>query len=294
MGESNAAIGCRDEGVLRPRGIKAKHFSLWLYGLAGILGAAVHGLASAGAWPTKPGEGQIISTSLFDNASQAYDDNGNISQTGNSQDISFSKSEMSVYLEHGLTAKTTLVAQSSFQDIQFRAGIDDVDFTGIGESYIGVRHLFWHDTKTVISAQGGLIFAGAGEAISDADLGFGATHFEARVLLGRSLELAKRDGFVDLQAARRFRPGNVPDEWRVDATAGWRPINNIQFLAQGFYTASEAEFEIARRNTRLKLQASLVYDRSARTSYQIGLYQTVAGKNIIKEKAFFIAIWSRY
>lgn len=274
---------------MRLRDIKRNYYSLWFHGLANVLCAAVHELASAGAWPTEAGKGQVISTSLFDTANQAYDENGDANQ-----DISFSKFEGAVYLEHGLTPKTTLVLQSSFQDIQFRAGVDDVDFSGIGESYIGLRHLLWHDSTTVISAQGGLLLAGPGEAISDADLGFGNTHFEARFLLGRSFEMAKQDGFVDFQVARRFRPGNIPNEWRLDATAGWRPVNDVQILAQGFYTASEAEFEIARRNTRLKLQGSLVYDRNPKTSYQIGLYQTVAGKNIIKEKAFFISIWSRY
>ncbi len=269
--------------------LKNRDFSIWLNGLAGILYAASSGLAHAGAWPSPVGEGQIISTTLFNNASQGYDDNGNITQ-----EVRFSKSEASVYLEHGLTAATTLVLQSSFQDIEFRAGVDDIAFSGVGESYLGLRRLFWHDAKTVLSVQGGLIFAGAGEAISDADLGIGSTHLEARVLLGRSFNLAKRDGFVDLQMARRFRPENYPDEWRVDVTAGWRPLNNAQVLLQGFYTASEAEFEIARRNTRLKLQSSLVYDRSAKTSYQIGIYQTVVGRNIVKEKAFFVAIWSRY
>jgi len=289
VGERITTTGCRNEGVVRLMHAKNRGFSIWAFGLAWILCAAFPLQASAGAWPTEAGAGQIISTSLFDNASQAFDENGDASQA-----VSFSKFEGAVYMEHGLTAKTTLVLQSSFQDIQFRAGVDDVNFSGLGESYLGLRHLLWDDDKTVISAQGGVLFAGAGEAIADADLGFGTTHYEARVLLGRSFKLAKRDGFIDLQAARRFRPGNFPDEWRLDATTGWRPVKNIQILAQGFYTASEAEFEIARRNTRLKLQGSLVYDRSAKTSYQIGLYQTVAGQNIVKEKAFFIAIWSRY
>ncbi|MCF6274461.1 MAG: hypothetical protein L3J05_01690, partial [Robiginitomaculum sp.] len=97
-----------------------------------------------------------------------------------------------------------------------------------------------------------------------------------------------------MQMARRKRPGGTPDEWRLDDTAGWCIAAKVQVLAQGFYTASGEQFEVARRNTRLKLQSSLVYAWSPKTSYQIGLYRTVAGRNIIKEKAFFIAVWSRY
>lgn len=246
-------------------------------------------LAHAGAWPTPAGEGQVISTTLFDNAGIGYDDNGELTQ-----DVFFNKFENAIYWEHGLTKKTTLILQSCYQDIQFRAGVDDVSFSGIGESYIGLRRVMWRDDKWVVSGQAGALFAGAGETVSDADLGFGSTHFEARFLLGRSFKLAKRDGFFDVQLARRFRPGNAPDEWRFDATTGWRPREKFQVLAQGFYTASQEQFEISRRNTRLKLQGSIIYDHNPKTSYQIGLYQTVAGRNIVKEKAFFIAAWKRY
>jgi len=245
--------------------------------------------AQAGAWPTEAGKGQVISTTLFDNANIGYDDNGK-----STEDVFFNKSEAAIYWEHGLTQKTTLVLQSSYQDIQFRAGVDDINFSGVGESYVGLRRVFWRDDKWVMSGQAGVLFAGAGETVSDADLGFGSTHYEARLLVGRNFKLAKRDGFFDMQAAYRKRPGNAPDEWRLDATSGWQAHEKVQILAQGFYTASDASFEIARRNTRFKLQSSIIYQHNPKTSYQIGMYQTVAGRNIVKEKAFFIAAWKRY
>jgi len=187
-----------------------------------------------------------------------------------------------------------LILQSSYQDIQFTAGVDVVNFSGIGESYAGLRRVYWQNSKWVVSAQGGVIFAGPGEVISDADLGSGSTHYEGRFLVGRSFKLAKKDGFIDIQTAYRYRPGTQPDERRVDVTAGWHPSKKIQILAQGFYIKSEEQFEISRPNTRLKLQGSVVYNHNAKTSYQIGLYQTVAGRNIVKENAFFIAAWKRY
>ncbi len=245
--------------------------------------------AYAGAWPTAPGKGQVISTTLFDNASQGYDDNGELTQN-----VFFNKSEAAIYWEHGLTAKTTLVLQSSYQDIEFRAGVDDIKFSGVGDSYAGLRRVFWQEGKWVVSGQAGVLFAGAGETIADADLGFGSTHYEARFLFGRSFKFAQKDGFFDVQTAYRMRPGAAPDEWRLDATSGWRPNERFQILAQGFYTSSREQFEIARDNSRFKIQGSIVYEHNPKTSYQIGLYQTVAGRNIVKEKAFFISAWKRY
>ena len=261
----------------------------WGLCIAGLTSLSLSTLAHAGAWPTPVGEGQVISTTLFDNASTGYDDDGNLTQQ-----VSFNKSEGAIYWEHGLTDKTTLILQSSYQDIQFTAGVDVVRFSGIGESYAGLRRVFWQNDKWVASAQAGVIFSGSGEAISDADLGTGSTHYEGRFLVGRSFKLAKKDGFVDVQIAYRYRPTAQPDERRVDATLGWKPSEKFQILAQGFYTQSAEQFEIARRNTRLKLQGSVVYNHNPKTSYQIGLYQTVAGRNIVKENAFFMSVWKRY
>jgi virulence-associated protein VapD len=261
-------------------------WGLYMTGLTSLFMAA---FAHAGAWPTAVGEGQVISTTLFDNAKSGYDDDGKLTQQ-----VSFNKSEGAIYWEHGLTEKTTVVLQSSIQDIQFTAGVDSVNFSGVGESYAGLRRVFWQNEKWVVSGQAGVIFAGSGEAIADADLGTGTTHYESRFLVGRSFKLAKRDGFVDIQAAYRYRPGTQPDERRFDATLGWRPSEKLQILAQGFYTGSEEQFEIARSNRRLKLQGSIVYERSPKTSYQFGVYQTIAGRNIVKENAFFIAAWKRY
>ena len=245
--------------------------------MAGLTSFSLSTFAYAGAWPTDAGEGQVISTTLFDNARTGYDDDGNLTQQ-----VSFNKSEGAIYWEHGLTDKTTVVLQSSYQDIQFTAGVDVVNFSGIGESYAGLRRVFWQNGKWVASAQAGVIFAGSGETISDADLGAGSTNYEGRFLVGRSFKLAKKDGFVDIQAAYRYRPGIQPDERRVDATIGWQASKKFQILAQGFYTGSEEQFEFARPNTRLKLQGSVVYNHNPKTSYQIGLYKTVAGRNIVK------------
>ena len=245
--------------------------------------------AWAGAWPTPVGQGQIITTTLSDSANSGYNDVGNLRA-----DVFFSKTEGAVYWEHGLSPTTTLVLQSSMQDIQFKAGEDIVDFSGVGESYIGLRHVLQKWDNTIFSAQAGVLFAGSGESISDADLGVGATQFEGRLLLGHSFKLAHKDGFLDIQGAYRMRGDTVPDEWRLDVTTGWAPRDNFQILTQGFYTSGGAKFEVSRANKRLKLQSSVVYRHSPKTSYQIGFYETVAGRNIVKEKAFFIAIWSRY
>ena len=254
--------------------------------------------AFAGAWPVPKGKGLVISTSLYNKANKAYDENGKLNL-----DVTFSKLEEGIYIEHGLRKNTTLILQSSVQDISYLEEIDfnsdifngnEKDYFGIGESYLGLRQLLWQGDKTVFSAQGGVLLASGGEAITDADLGLGATHFEARLLLGRSFKISNKDGFVDLQIARRFRPGKFPSEWRMELSSGLKFSKKTMFMLQGFYTEGEGALGLARDNSRLKIQPSFVYDKSSKTSWQAGVYQTVRGHNIIREQAVFIGIWKRY
>ncbi len=246
-------------------------------------------LAKAGAWPISVGHGQVIQTNLIVNAQKGFDSSGELSLP-----VQFSKYEAGVFWEHGLSEKLTLVLASSFQDIKFVAGVDEVDFSGFGETEISVRRVMWRNTNSIVSAQIGVVFAGAGETVSDADLGIGGTQYQMRLLAGRSFKFAGRDGFVEGQFAWRFRSQNIPDEWSLDLTTGWRPHPKWQILAQSFYVDGQAELGLARSTSRLKLQTALVYDQNHKTSYQIGVYKTVAGKNIIQEKAVFLSIWQRY
>ncbi len=246
-------------------------------------------IAKAGAWPVEAGHGQIISTSLFDAASTGYDENG-----GKRREVDFSKYEEAVFVEQALDEKWTFIFSSALQDVSYTAGIDKVSFSGLGETYIGVRRPVWEQGRSILSAQAGVLIAGSGESISDADLGVGKLSYETRLLAGHSFKFAKRDSFAELQIARRFRTGPYPNDWRLDATLGWQAHRNLQIFTQAFYTKTAESPELNRANTRLKLQGSFVLKRSKKTSWQLGGYETVAGKNSIRERAVFFAIWSRY
>lgn len=235
------------------------------------------------------GEGQAIETNLVVRADKGFDANGNITVP-----VQFSKFETGVFLEHGLSDRFTLVLASSFQDLEFTAGVDQVNFIGFGETEVGMRNVIWKEGPTVVSTQASVIFAGPGETVTDADLGIGGTQYEARVLVGRSFKLVNKDGFFDAQLARRFRGQNISDEWRLDLSTGWRPLPKWQVLAQTFYVYGQSVPNLTRSNSRLKAQASVVFDRNRKTSYQIGVYKTVLGKNIIQENAIFLSIWQRY
>ena len=262
----------------------------WFYGVIMVCtGIALPSISWAGAWTMPVKSGQLINTTLFDKATRQYNDEGELIELD-----SFQKSETSVYWEYGLLEKSTLVVQAALQDVTIaNDGIVDT-YKGTGESSIGIRYQLLNTDNWVVSSQASIVFGAGGENISDAELGFGNTHAELRLLAGRGFKINKKDAFVDLQSAWRIRPKQNPNDFRFDATFGVRPRSDILLLGQGFFVKTNGYKRLIRENRRLKLQASIVYDRSKRTSYQIGAYQTVAGRNTVKEKAIFMGVWTRY
>ena len=72
---------------------------------------------------------------------------------------------------------------------------------------------------------------------------------------------------------------------------------NRQILAQVFYSQTGGQIIENDRilpNRYVKLQGSMVLKRSRKTSVQFGVFQTVAGRNIVQEKGVFAAVWRRY
>lgn len=249
-------------------------------------------LAYAGAWALPQGEGQIISTTVHDTANQAYDDKWKLTR-----DVNFAKVDSRFFMEHGLTSKLTLVLETAIQDVDYTSRDGRTKVQGLGNSAMGARYQFFKKGKHVTAIQGTFILAGNGENISDADLGRGGNGLELRALYGRSFKALKRDGFVDLQAAWIYRSGQSPDSYKSDISLGINATKNIQLIGQAFYSKTNGQvlgIDRVLSNESLKLQASLVRKTSEKRSYQVGVFQTVAGRNIVKEKAVIFGVWQRY
>ncbi len=238
------------------------------------------------------GQGQIISTTATNRASRGYDDRWALSN-----DVEFSKTDNQFYWEHGLLPRVTLIGTTAFQDVDFTSRDGRKSVTGFGTSSLGARYQIYQKGRFVGSLQGAYILAGAGENIADADLGRGGNGFEIRALAGRSFQLFKREGFIDVQSAWIIRPGDSPDTFKDDLTIGWSVDKKTQIIGQGFYSRTNAQvldFDRILPNESFKLQASIVRKRSETRSVQFGVFRSVAGRNIVQESGVYAAVWRRY
>ena len=256
--------------------------------LAGGLVAAmavgvIAGPANAGPWTQAKGQGQLIVKYEDMQADRGFNMDGVLA------DLPAERRDtvLGVFGEYGLTDRLTLQFRGEWQ-----AGEDAfVDYEGRGPLEIGVTWQAWRDDRAAVSLYAGYADGGEGRNAGYAAPGVGDADWEIRASVGRSFGGAGRWGpsasFVELQTARRMRAG-LPDETRIDATAGAHIGGDWMVLAQAF--GGQADDGGPRW---LSLEASVVRDLGD-WSLQAGWRQAVAGRETPESGGPVIALWRRF
>lgn len=252
--------------------------------LIGLAGLAAAGPTHAGPWVQPKGHGQVILKYEDMRAERGFDGDGAPADLpGDRRDTA-----VGVFAEYGLADRFTVQFKGDWQ-----SGDDAfVDYEGRGPLEIGVTWQAWRDDRTAVSLYGGVADGGEGRNAGYASPGEGDSDWEARASVGRSFggwraAWAPRGGFVELQAARRLRQG-LPDETRVDATAGAHFGDDWMVLAQAY--GGQADDGGPRW---LSVEASVVRDVGD-WSLQAGWRQAVAGRETPESGGPVIALWRRF
>lgn len=260
--------------------------------LAMLAAACLSERAFAGAWPMEEGRVQVISSVAFDSAERGFDDRG-----AASLDADFDKIEGSAFMEWGATERLTLLAQPVVQKVSMRPpeGGAVEEATGFASSQIGVRYLLGEAWGGVVSVQGALVAPGAVENVINAGLGEGGGAGDFRLLAGRGWGGERRGLWLDGQAGFRMRFDEYPEETRLDATLGVRASPEWMLMAQSFSVWREEESSIDLPESRShKAQLSIVRRIDERWSVQVGGFGAYAGRNVVEERAGFVAVWRRF
>ncbi len=232
----------------------------------------------------------MITSVAVHSAQIAYSDDGDPLQR-----IDFYKLESAVYGEYGLSESWSLTARFAVQDVRLQRD-DTMDArTGIGASQIAIKRKIADLSKWVFSVQGGVSIPGNAENGLDIRLGEGDLEWEVRALAGRSFSLFRRHGFLDFQVARQFRNATIPDEWRLDMTAGIYPAKNIMLMGQVFVLHGDrAVFSGTRTLRSVKTQGSLVWSYSPTSAIQFYVMQPVSGRNVVADRAIGLGWWRKF
>lgn len=247
--------------------------------------------AFAGAWNLPQGEGQIITTFNYSQANDAYTDIEGLDTA-----VEFTKNELRVFYEHGLTKRITAVVNAAHQTIGFEGLQSSINFSDFDKTELGLRYELIRREGLAVSVQGSYILGG-GPPESILDIGSRQDTFELRGLWGQSKEFENYVLFFDAQAAIRARNLEGVEDWRTDLTLGWKNKKKLMALLQGYHT-ERASFGrdgfIVPVQKRTKLQGSIVYEYKKNRLAQFGYVHTLGGRNIVKERTLSLGTWIRY
>jgi len=250
---------------------------------------AAAGPAFAGAWTMPQGGGQVTVTATASQAEKAYDGDRDRRHAPR-----YRKFELQGLLEYGLTDDVTLMLGPGFQHIDI-APPTDASRSGFGYTELGARARVLHGSDWVFSGQALLRLPGTNDIGNSAAVGYTSTDVELRALFGKNFTAGGLSGFIDLQAAQRFRSGAAPDEFRFDATLGISPAPRWTLLAQSFTVISEGSGDAPFTSyDYTKMQLSAVYDLSKSWSVQLGGFVTVLGRNALQENGLVAGLQYRF
>ena len=256
-----------------------------------VLSLVVYHPAIAGAWNQRAGEGQVISTSSWSHASQIFDDDYNAVPLRG-----FTKTETRLYIEQGITDWLTVVGNGGLQSLNFRDDDSRFDFEGLDDIEIGLQLKTYSQEGLASSIRLSYIIDSQldNQAI---DILSGGDKIEARGLIGQSRETLLGDFFYDAQFALRTETFERVDQTQAAVTLGYKPTQRWLLMAQSYAIVSAGEVvEGFRVPEQLEVSSHMSLARQFRPGryVQLGVGQTILGRNIVKERSVFIGLWTEY
>ncbi|MBC8131052.1 MAG: hypothetical protein H7Y08_12120 [Rhizobiaceae bacterium] len=238
--------------------------------------------AVAGAWTKKTGEGEVIVSGLYAEASESFGKSGDPSAIP-----VFRKADMQALAEYGLSDGVTVIGRAEWQSVSSgRAPMfDEGRFGLVG---FGLRARLYESRGAVVSAEA------VGRVALEREEGGETGDLDLRLAAGYGWSAGAYPAFVNAEAGFRRRFGDPADEIRVDLTVGVRPRPRLLLLAQTFNAVVAGDASGGAVEREHKLAVSAVYDVTSRLSVQVGGIATVAGARTPRERGLITAVWWRF
>lgn len=224
---------------------------------------------------------QVFSGATVSQAVQRYDGNGNLIGP-----VTFNKLYVQNWFEYGLTNAVTVFVAPQYVMAEVVRGhpISAASVEAGGRLLLSKR-------IGMLSLQGSAKTAGAFDMATAAS-GQAGRQLELRLLYGTSFKLLRRDGFVDIETAKRWIKRPRPDEFDLDITLGYWAGRKDLVLLQSFSDISAGgQQRPYDPYSQRKLEASLVHRFTKHWALQSGYFWTWAGRNTVKESGFAAAVW---
>lgn len=244
------------------------------------------GAGWAGAWTLPQGSSQVIVTAAYSSADEMFDDNGKAVANE-----TFEKYELRGYGEYGVTDWATVVLQPEFRSKRQGDARED----GFGRVDLGLRLRVWQSDFAVASVEAAISAPGQSGSLVPLNGGDTDWEFDLRALYGRGFDIGWRHGFADLQIGYKHRVGEPADEVALDLTLGLDVTGDAFAMLQSFNRVSVGSADAPFGKTyEHKVALSGVYRLGDDWSVQSGVQLTAFGRNVLKERGVFAAIWKKF
>ncbi|PEQ10496.1 hypothetical protein B2G71_21965 [Novosphingobium sp. PC22D] len=228
---------------------------------------------------------QAIASFYYSNSKQGYDGNGDRIDIAD-----YRKLELYLLTEYRVSDDVTLVLTPSLREVSVEG--PDNDSSGLGYTDVGARYRFAEGDGWSLAAQGTVRIPGDTRPDVLAQIGSTDAEYDARLRGIYGFASGSDSGFVDIQGAYRLRDGDPPNEFHLDVTAGYRPVETLLVMAQSFNTFSDGDGRgIFNRYRYHNAQLSAVYDVAPGLSLQAGWLGTLGGENALRERGAFGGVW---
>jgi len=256
---------------------------------AAILAAAPD-VASAGAFTLEKGETKLFATAYVTSGDHYFDGRGRLRARDR-----LKKQELQLYVEHGLADGLTVFGAGALQRITV-SGEERAQRSGLGRTELGARLRLAEPGAWIVSAQGGVVIAGAKRQEGLAAIGETDDQVDMRLLVARSFDAFARPAFLDVQAGYRTRSGDPANEIRVDATLGVRPAPRWLLLAQSFNVFGQGRWDgpYALKQRTHKVQAAALLDLTSTVTIYAAVFATPAARDALDERGAQLGIGYRF
>ena len=239
--------------------------------------------ASSGAWMQKKGALYVEEKQTRYTTKSEFSSGG--SRKRFSDNGKFTKDEINIYFEYGLTDRVNLIGNFFYEWFEFENDFGKIKNDGFGQNELGVRYLLKH---------GDYYFSGQTLVAFPLDNGDegpliihnGQVDLEQKFMLSRGFD---NHIFTNLELGFRKRFEEPGDQIRTSALIGYNGLMPWEFVVEynGTYAVGSSsptllpEFNIVRENEfdLHKISFITIYNVSQRFGLKLELFNQFAGEN---------------
>lgn len=249
----------------------------------------VPSVAWAGAWTLPEGTGQWLTT-LTGTTSTSY-----FTYSGLASTPRYSKQELGVLIEYGVTDRLTAIFDPGLQNIDIAPPTNAERF-GLNYTEFGARYGFFESQDWVVSGQTTLRIPGTTDTSNPAAIGYTDVEADFRALLGHNFKAGDMPAFFDFEVAERWRTDGYPSEFRFEGTLGLKVYPRWMLLLQSFNVISEGSgiSIFGGSYEYYKVELSALYTLTDTWWLQFGGVSTYAGRNALQENGVILGVWHQF